>query len=74
MGGKETKPVADINSNGQINDNVIVQEYVEIWKGSRTLLFVLVVLKICQILYVIYLDYRHGIKKNAIRNDRSHLA
>lgn len=69
MGGSPSK--ADIHSTGQINNNVVVQDHVEIWKDGRILLCILVGLKIFEIFYVIYKDHLRGAKKNAIRNDRN---
>lgn len=70
MGGKSSKETAEIHANGQVNNNVVVQEHVEIWKDGRVLLFALVILKIFEIAYIIYKNHIRAAKKQALRNDR----
>lgn len=69
MGGKQTKQESEINSTGQINNNVIVQEHVDIIKDSRILLCISIGLKMFEIVYIIYRDHIRGKKKQAVRNE-----
>lgn len=69
MGGKTSKTTVD--SQGQINNNVIVQDHIEILADSRILLGVLILLKILEFLYIIFRDYSRRIKKYAVRNDKA---
>lgn len=69
MGGKESK--TDINSSGQVNNNVIVQQHIEMWREGRILVYVLIVLRVFEILYVLYKDFYHGLKKKAARNNNN---
>lgn len=71
MGGKLTKEEASITSTGQVNNNVIVEDHIQIWKDGRILLGALLALKIFEILYVLYKDHVRSAKKNAVRNDRN---
>lgn len=67
MGGRSSKT----DQQGEVNNNVIVQQHIDILTDSRTLLIVLIVLKVLEFLYIIARDYRRGIKKNAVRNDKA---
>lgn len=69
MGGTDSKQASDINSNGQINNNVVVQEHVDVLKDSRILLGIIIGLKVFEILYIIYRDHLRGRKKQAVRNE-----
>lgn len=70
MGGKESKE-SEVNSSGQVNNNIIVQEHVDAMKDSRNLLYILVALQLFQILYVLYKDHRRGMKKSISRENRT---
>lgn len=67
MGGKSSKT----DQEGTVNNNVNVQTHIELLTDSRTLLGVLILLKIIELLYVMIKDYRRGVKKSAIRNHKS---
>lgn len=59
MGGKSSKT----DQEGTVNNNVNVQTHIELLTDSRTLLGVLILLKIIELLYVMIKDYRRGVKK-----------
>lgn len=67
MGGKESKDTK-VDSTGQINNNVIVQDHVEIVNRGVMVLYVILAVQIIQLLYAIYRDHIRGTKKTAVRN------
>lgn len=67
MGGRSSKT----DQQGEVNNNVIVQQHIDILTDSRTLLIVLIFLKVLEFVYIIAREYRRGIKKNAVRNDKA---
>lgn len=71
MGKSNSKPVS-IDSAGQINNNVIIEDEVHITnKEAMILIYIMLALKVFEILYVLYRDHRRSIKKNAVRDHSS---
>lgn len=66
MGGTDSKDVK-VDSTGQINNNVIVQDHIEIANKSMMVLYAILAVQIIQLLYAIYRDHVRGIKKQAAR-------
>lgn len=64
---KSENAAADINSSGQINNNnnIIIQQHLEMWKEGRVLVYMLIALRVFEILYVIFKDVYRGMKRSA---------
>lgn len=65
MGATKSKQT-DIHSTGPINNNVVINDHIQITnKEAMALIYILIALKVVEILYVLYRDHRRAIQKKA---------
>lgn len=67
MGSSKSKETS-IDSTGLINNNIMVEDHVQITnKTALTLIYILIGLRVFEILYIVYRDHRRSIQKVAKR-------
>lgn len=70
MGGRTSKEVAKIQSTGQINNNVVVQDHIQVTnKDLLMILYVMCAISILKFLYKMFQDFLRATKKQAVRNN-----
>lgn len=67
MGTSNSKSTK-LDSTGQINNNVIVQDHVELVNKGVIMLYAILAVQIIQLAYAIYRDHVRGIKTQAKRD------
>lgn len=67
MGGRSTKEQTDVHSSGQINNNVLIENHVEITNKILYVMIILVIVSVLAFLYLIAKDRVRGIKKSILR-------
>lgn len=64
MGGKQSTPDQTVQSTGQVNNNIIIEDEVKIQNTEIVLILsIICVIKILEFLYMIYKAHKKGLHK-----------